>query len=90
MHKKFSRIIMSCVIIAALMSSGCDTSAVETYEPQLNVYSVLLSDHVSQRVTVDRTYRMDEPADDLIDDALVILSGWGSVDTLTFDGTYFY
>ncbi len=86
MNKRSRRIIMVCVIICAgAVSSMCERSAVETYDPQLNIYSVLHSDHVSQSVIVDRTYRMDESAGPVIDDALVILSSWSSVDTLTFD-----
>lgn len=64
---------------------ACDHSAVETYDSQLNVYSVLKSDHATQKVVVDRTYKTDEPTGDLIDDALVILSSWASVDTLVYD-----
>jgi hypothetical protein len=77
--------VFLAVIFACVGSMTCERSAVETYDPQLNIYSVLHSDHVSQSVIVDRTYRMDEPAGDFIDDALVILSSWASVDTLTFD-----
>lgn len=72
-------------VSTTVVSLMCERSAVETYESQLNIYSVLHSDHVSQSVSVDRTYRMDEPAEDLIDDALVIISNWSTVDTLTFD-----
>ncbi|UCC12972.1 MAG: hypothetical protein JSW02_05445 [candidate division WOR-3 bacterium] len=86
MNKRRRRIIMLCVIIfAGAVSLVCERSAVEIYDPQLNIYSVLHSDHASQSVIVDRTYRMDEPAGPVIDDALVILSSWSSVDTLTFD-----
>jgi len=73
------------IIFACVGSLVCEKSAVETYDPQLNIYSVLLSDHVSQSVIVDRTYKMDEPTGPYIDDALVVLSSWSSIDTLTFD-----
>lgn len=77
--------IFLVIIVVFIGSLTCERSAVETYDPQLNIYAVLLSDHVSQSVIVDRTYKMDEPAGPMIDDALVVLSSWSSVDTLTFD-----
>lgn len=84
-------IMLRVVIMASAVSLMCERSAVETYEPELNVYSILLSDHASQRVVVDRTYRMDESAGDFIDDALVVVSGRTAVDTLVFDqGTHAY
>ncbi len=83
--RRHSIIVLYGIICTSAVALMCDKSAVETYDPQLNIYSVLHSDHVSQSVIVDRTYRMDEPAGSVIDDALVVLSSWASVDTLTFD-----
>jgi hypothetical protein len=83
--RRRTNILLLMFVFAGAVLLKCERSAVETYDPQLNIYSVLHSDHVSQSVIVDRTYRMDEPAGPMIDDALVVLSSWSSVDTLTFD-----
>jgi hypothetical protein len=80
------------IIVLFIILISCEKSLFEEYEPELNIFCLLECHLVSYiTVTVDRTYRMDEPSDEYIDDALVILSGPNSVDTLQFSperGTY--
>lgn len=83
MQKKRRNAIIIVVLFTILIS--CEKSLFEEYEPQLNVFCLLeCVPYHYITVIVDRTYRMDEPSDGYIDDALVILSGPNSVDTLQF------
>ncbi|MCK4755402.1 DUF4249 family protein [candidate division WOR-3 bacterium] len=83
MKKTRRNSVILAVLFIILIS--CEKSLFEEYEPELNIFCLLECHLVSYiTVTVDRTYRMDEPSDEYIDDALVILSGPNSVDTLQF------
>ncbi len=90
MQKSRRNAIIIVVLFIILIS--CEKSLFEEYEPQLNIFC-LLNCYPFRHATVivDQTYRMDEPSGEYIDDALVILSGPNSVDTLQFSperGTY--
>jgi hypothetical protein len=63
---------------------ACENSAELEFEPQLNIFAVLTNTQQTQEIIVDRTYPINEPAGSAIDDALVILSGNGLIDTLEF------
>lgn len=80
------------IIVLFIILISCEKSLYEEYEPELNIFCLLECPSLGYTtVIVDRTYRMDEPSDGYIDDALVILSGPNSVDTLQFipeDSTY--
>lgn len=85
MQKSRRNAIIIVVLFIILIS--CEKSLFEEYEPELNIFCILKchpSSYSYTTVTVDRTYRMDEPSDEYIDDALVIFSGSNSVDTLQF------
>jgi len=83
MQKSRRNAIIIVVLFIILIS--CEKSLFEEYEPELNIFCLLECHPFSNiTVTVDRTYRMDEPSDEYIEDALVILSGPNSVDTLQF------
>ncbi len=87
-EKKASTVITkySPLKIAVLLTLivACDEGPHVMYETQFNVFAVIRNDKIKQEVFVDRTYQMDEPAEDYVNDALVILSGPGCTDTLEF------
>lgn len=72
------------LLLILIFCVACDDEISKPYEPQFNVYAVLRNDKVIQEVFVDRTYFMEEPSENYIDDALVILSGIYYIDTLIF------
>ncbi len=69
------------VLLVAVMLLNCGRNELE-FEPKLNVFCILRNDTGIQRVIVDRTYRMDEPAHYDLEDAQVMLSGNELCDTL--------
>lgn len=91
MKKNRRNIIILAVLFIILIS--CEKSPFEEYEPQLNIFCLLQCPSLGYTtVIVDQTYRMDEPSNGYIDDALVILAGPNSVDTLQFlpeDSVYY-
>ncbi len=84
MKKTRRNSVILAVLFIILIS--CEKSLFEEYEPELNIFCLLECPSLHYTVIVDRTYKMDEPSDEYIDDALVILSGPNSVDTLQFIG----
>jgi len=83
MQKSRRNAIIIVVLFIILIS--CEKSLFEEYKPELNIFCLLQCLSLGYtKVTVDRTYRMDEPSNEYIDDALVILSGPNYVDTLQF------
>jgi hypothetical protein len=72
------------LFILLLLCSTCNDSVVDEYKPQLSVFTIFSNTQVVQEIIVDRTYGIDEPAGPLIDDAIVVLSTSGRVDTLEF------
>jgi len=58
------------------------------YDPEFNVYGLLFSTQTIQEIIVDRTYLMDEPSGQYVDDALVVLSSDGYIDTLVFSSAW--
>jgi sulfur relay (sulfurtransferase) DsrF/TusC family protein len=78
--------VSGCVIaiLAALITLSCEQTAVDVYDPVLNIYCVLEGDKQVHEVLVDRSYKMDEPDMLFVDDAMVVLSGCGETDTLLF------
>lgn len=56
------------------MTLTCERPPAEKYEPQLNLFCVLLSHRSQQEAVVDRTYRMDEVAKYDLKSVRVILS----------------
>lgn len=83
MQKNRRNGIIIAVLFIILIS--CEKSLFEEYEPELNIFCLLECSPVRYpTVTVEQTYRMDEPSDGYIDDALVIFSGPNSTDTLQF------
>lgn len=81
------RIAIYCSVMLFLIYGACENDIVEEYEPQLNVVAVLNSREHVQHVLVERVYLVDEPSEPPIDDALVVLSGNGFIDTLEFTYT---
>lgn len=77
-----------CVLLGLFillsLNSTCNDNVIDEYEPQLSVFTVFSNTQVVQEIIVDRTYRIDEPAGPVIDDAIVVLSTSGRVDTLEF------
>lgn len=73
------------IVVLIIIFISCEKPLFEEYEPELNIFCLLecVPFHYIT-VIVDQTYRMDEPSNEYIDDALVILSGPNSVDTLQF------
>jgi hypothetical protein len=87
--KKKSRIRSICTTlfqlsILLLVCIACERNYEEEFEPQLNIFGVLTNILQTQEIIVDRTYPIDEPSGPVIDDALVVLSGNGFIDTLEF------
>ncbi len=80
MAMKKIRLFLIVLSIAVLLLK-CGRSELE-FEPKLNVFCILRNDTGIQRVIVDRTYGMDEPAHYDLEDVQVILSGNGLCDTL--------
>lgn len=78
-------VVIYCISVLLILCSACENNPTEEYEPQLNVVSILNSMEQVQHVLVDRTYLLDEPSGLPIDDALVVLSGNGFIDTLVFN-----
>jgi len=76
--------ILVQVSLLLLICSACDNNVVGEYEPQLNVFTVFSNEQYVQEIIVDRTYHIDEPSGPVIDDAFVVLSVNGLVDTLEF------
>lgn len=72
------------VILVVVLTLSCEQTAVDVYDPVLNIYCVLRGDKRVHEVLVDRSYKMDEPDRLYVDDALVIMSGSGVTDTLLF------
>lgn len=88
MQKSRRNAIIIVVLFIILIS--CEKSLFEEYEPELNIFCLLECPSLHYTVIVDRTYRMNEPSNEYIEDALVILSGPNSVDTLQFIGGKYY
>ncbi len=88
MRTSNARRFISTVLIFSgsllLLHNGCENDVDLQYEPQLNVFGVLSNLQQSQEIIVDRTYRIDEPAGPVIDDAFVVLSRNNFSDTLEF------
>lgn len=80
LHPAFIYVLM-CLIVVTIT---CGTVEENIYDPEFNVYGIMYNGHSYQRLVVDRTYRMDEPSESYLDDALVILSIDGRSDTLEF------
>lgn len=80
------------IVVLIIIFISCEKPLFEEYEPELNIFCLLECYSFGYiTVIVDQTYRMDEPSDGYIEDALVIFSGPNSVDTLQFipwDSTY--
>jgi hypothetical protein len=70
------------ILFSAFIS--CENTPEAEFEPQLNVSAVLTNIVQIQEILVDRTYSINEPSGPVIDDALVILTGNGYIDTLEF------
>ena len=77
------------LLFALLLSVfiACENTPETEFEPQLNIVAVLTNIFQIQEIIVDRTYSLDEPSGPVIDDALVILTGNGYIDTLEFSYT---
>ncbi|UCG91735.1 MAG: DUF4249 family protein [candidate division WOR-3 bacterium] len=80
----YRNIAIYCTVTLFLIFSACENNIVQEYESQLNVVAVLNSMNQVQHVLVERAYLVDEPSEPPIDDALVVLSGNGFIDTLIF------
>ena len=78
------RVATYCISVLVILCVACENNPTEEYEPQLNVVGILNSMEQVQHVLVDQTYPLDEQSGQLIDDALVVLSGNGFIDTLVF------
>lgn len=78
--------IMKIYLIASLAIGfiSCEGPLSEQYEPELNVFSILWDCYQIHEVIVDRTYKIEEPSEPYIDNAIVILSGENFTDTLLF------
>lgn len=75
-------LIFVCSIVLTITCGELDESI---YDPEFNVYGILYSWQHYLDIIIDRTYRMNEPSEPYVDDALVILTTTGYTDTLAFD-----
>jgi hypothetical protein len=73
--------ILLCLIVMTITCGGLDESI---YDPEFNVYGILYNGYSFQQIIVERTYRLDEPSEPSLDDALVILSADEMSDTFAF------
>lgn len=72
------------ISILLLIYSTCNNNIVSEYDPQLSVFTIFTNTQVVQEIIVDRTYGIDEPTGPVIDDAIVVLSTNGFMDTLEY------
>ena len=77
-----SSLMLFAILIFCFVA--CENIPETEFEPQLNIVAVLTNIFQIQEIIVDRTYSIDEPSGPVIDDALVILTGNGYIDTLEF------
>ncbi len=72
------------IVLVSTLIVACEDNTLAMHESQFNIYALLRNDKLKQEVIVDRTYSMEEPSELYVDDALVILSGPTTTDTLVF------
>jgi len=76
--------ILLRILAPLILFIACARDLSEEYASKFNVYSILRNDVITQKVIVDRIYKMDEPSAPYVSDALIILSSDNLIDTLKF------
>jgi hypothetical protein len=76
------------IFLTILVLIACDAVSVNEYETQLNVYLHLNNYTGYTEAFVDRAYKIDEPAEPYLKNALVTISTGNRIDTLFFDELY--
>ena len=84
MKTRYNKKATYSILLPVLVFIACDGVIVNEYETQLNVY-LHLNNYQGTEAFVDRAYKIDEPAEPYLDDALVTISSGNRIDTLVFD-----
>ncbi|MGQ9534945.1 MAG: hypothetical protein ACUVTF_06915 [bacterium] len=83
MNNKIKKYFLLLIVISVTFCKKNDTFE---FEPMFNIACILRNDQPHPVAIIDRTYRMDEPAEYDLQDAIVWISGAGIVDTLHYWG----
>ena len=67
--------ILRIVIIFLIFILGCNKPPSERYEPELDIFGLLMSGISPQQIKISRSYKMDEPSVYDLENVQVILSG---------------
>jgi len=76
------RQILKTAIISLIFILGCSKPPSETYEPELDVFGLLIFGISSQQIKISRSYKMDEPSVYDLENVQAILYGDTFSDTL--------
>jgi hypothetical protein len=79
-RERRGRSLGALIIASILWLIACEEPA--PYEPELNIFCLLTTNAVQQRVMLERAYKLDELSGHDLKDVVVILSGTSFTDTL--------